>query len=82
MMPSPLVITRFPGFVKETATNFFCPACPPHATEVHAMSEADVRVTQKVPGCRGGGEVEGVTEMEGVLELDGELEGVPELEGV
>ena len=46
VMPSGLVITRFPVPLLATATNFSCPAGPPHVTALQELSAADVCVVQ------------------------------------
>jgi hypothetical protein len=54
VMPSGLVITRsvvlLPGTEPSaTATNFSCPAGPPHVTDVHVFTAGAVRGVQVIP---------------------------------
>ena len=45
----PEVMTRSPVPLFATATNFCCPVGPPHITEYHSLSAADVCVVQVTP---------------------------------
>jgi hypothetical protein len=51
VMPSGLVITRFPVPDEATATNNFCPAGPPQVTDIQPLSAADVRGVQLMPSA-------------------------------
>jgi len=54
VMPSGLVITRSVVLLpiaepSATATNFSCPAGPPHVTDAHGLEAAGVRAVQLLP---------------------------------
>ena len=48
----PEVITRLPAPLAATATNFSCPAGPPHVTESQLLSAAEVCEVQVMPSAR------------------------------
>ena len=45
----PEVMTRLPAPLAATATNFSCPVGPPHVTENHSLSAAEVCVAHVIP---------------------------------
>ena len=51
LVTKPEVMTRLPVPVTATATNFCCPAGPPHVTEPHLLFEAEVREVQVMPSA-------------------------------